>query len=59
MVGKPAEPARSDQPQRRGRGDTTEQDSEREIVGPLEIEKLSKEDGRALILYSSAPPPRT
>jgi hypothetical protein len=58
MVGKPAEaptPGASENAERR---ETGEGAPARERIGPLAIERLSKDDGRALILYSSVEPPR-
>jgi hypothetical protein len=54
MAGKPAEPRRAEHAQP-GAGVEVEalrEETEPERAGPLRIERRSKDDGRALILYS-------
>jgi hypothetical protein len=52
MVGKPAQPSSASGSQTDERAATGESSPPRERVGPVAIERLSKDDGRALILYS-------
>lgn len=63
MAGKRAEPRNAMRPQtdtpapaRERRGDTEEQRRDDERVGPLQLERLRKADGRALILYRAGEP---
>jgi hypothetical protein len=56
MVGKPAEPPPSGQSEHSGSEQLGEHELARERLGPVAIERLRKDDGRALILYSSIEP---
>jgi hypothetical protein len=40
-----------------GDGELAESDGKLEHLGPISIERMSKEDGRALIVYRSVEPP--
>jgi hypothetical protein len=52
MAGKPAEPRRAQHPQADVEAEALREETEPERTGPLRIERRSKDDGRALILYS-------
>jgi hypothetical protein len=54
MAGKPAEPRRAQHPQAGANveAEALREGTEPERTGPLRIERRSKDDGRALILYS-------
>lgn len=57
MAGKPAA-ASSAGPREQSERDTAGESAQpRERVGPLALERLSKDDGRALLLYTSVQPP--
>ena len=58
MAGKPAEPQTPGDSKNVERREAGESEPPREQIGPVAIERLSKDDGRALILYSSIEPPR-
>jgi hypothetical protein len=59
MAGKPAA-ASSAGPREKSERDTADESAlPRELVGPLDLERLSKDDGRALLLYTSVQPPPT
>ena len=57
MAGKPAEPRRAEHAQTGApvEADARPGDEPTERTGPLRIERLAKDDGRALILYSEDP----
>jgi hypothetical protein len=58
MAWKPAEPSTTGGAEQ-GESDAAGESAQpREHVGPLAIERLRKDDGRALILYSSHEQPR-
>ena len=50
MAGKPADPPPPDEPS--GEGSEHERPTPSEREGPVTVERLSKHDGRALILYT-------
>jgi hypothetical protein len=59
MVEKPSEPSSLDPPQEEGHARAAEQaqqQTQRNEEGPLAVERLSKEDGRSLILYTDTRP---
>jgi hypothetical protein len=56
MAGKPTEPPPFGSARHDGPEDSGEQPPPRELLGPVAIERLRKDDGRALILYSSIEP---
>ena len=58
MAGKPSEPSPVRRPQNGGGGEKGEQEHACERCGPVVITRLSKDDGRRLILYSRAEGPR-
>ena len=57
MAVKPQPPAHEPQPERPRTEREPPQDAER--YGPLQLTRLAKADGRALILYRRSEPPRT
>jgi len=59
MAGKPAAASPSGATEQSKRDAQGESAHPRERLGPLALERLSKDDGRALILYSYVEPPRT
>jgi hypothetical protein len=52
MAGKPSEPSPPDNLQEAAAQESAQVDQSDEMTGPLAVERLRKDDGRALILYS-------
>jgi hypothetical protein len=57
MAGKPSEPSPLRRPQNGGGGEQAARVHACERCGPVVIRRLSKDDGRRLILYSRAEDP--
>lgn len=57
MFGKPDAPVPAGQPDLLGSENAVEHETAQERTGPVAIERLRKDDGRALILYSHVEEP--